>query len=96
MQAEWELSKENFKPLKRGRKEVCKEERSLCQKEDPDNQRRQATQLKCPAATLAAAVMTAFVVGVFGKNLRRILVMTRWRSGSGEYGFSQRSHTCPT
>ena len=40
MQAEWELSKENFQPLKRGRKEVCKEEVKACQKGDVDGQRR--------------------------------------------------------
>lgn len=42
MQAEWELSKENFQPLKRGRKGVSRQEGSLCQKGDVDSQRRRA------------------------------------------------------
>lgn len=40
MQAEWELCKENFQPLKRGRKEVCKQESKVCQKADIEAQRR--------------------------------------------------------
>ena len=40
MQADWELSKENFQPLKRGRKEVCKENSELCQKADAETQRK--------------------------------------------------------
>ena len=40
MQADWELSKENFQPLKRGRKEVCKENSELCQKADAESQRK--------------------------------------------------------
>ena len=40
MQADWELSKENFQPLKRGRKEVCKEKAELCQKADAEIQRK--------------------------------------------------------
>jgi len=40
MQANWELSKENFQPLKRGRKEVCKEKVELCQKADAESQRK--------------------------------------------------------
>ena len=46
MQAEWELSKENFQPLKRGRKAVCKEEAKARQKEDVDAQRRSETVLR--------------------------------------------------
>lgn len=40
MQADWESCKENFQPLKRGRKEVCKPESKVCQKGDVDSQRR--------------------------------------------------------
>lgn len=40
MQADWELSKENFQPLKRGRKEVCKENSELRQNSNAEIQRK--------------------------------------------------------
>lgn len=53
MQAEWELSKENFQPLKRGRKEVvCEQESKACHKADIEGQRR------CVRMRLSTAAMT--------------------------------------
>lgn len=52
MQADWELCKENFQPLKRGRKEVCKQESKVCQKGDVDSQRRCAGFCKDQSAVM--------------------------------------------
>lgn len=44
MQTDWELSKENFQPLKRGRKEVTKPVGLVDNKAEIERQRRQVKQ----------------------------------------------------
>lgn len=82
MQAEWELSKENFQPLKRGRKEVvCEQESKACQKADIEGQRR---CVRMQLSTAARRCLTfRWCIGLFGRNLRLTVVKIRWTSGSG-------------
>ena len=84
MQAEWELCKENFQPLKRGRKELCKQESKVCQKGDVDSQRRCAQLCKKHSANQRGASDALFVVGRSGKSLTRTMVKICWTSGSGQ------------
>ena len=80
MQAEWELCKENFQPLKRGRKEVCKQESKVCQKGDVEGQRRCGRLCRVSSY---GSVQTFQVAGLSGRSLRHTVAKIPWTSGSG-------------